>query len=98
MQILMSLAQPRVYKGQEQYRDSHKDPLTGTARTLGMVLTERMNLTGLAMGLSGEEPWCKRRGRVGRAVGNVRYRRVMVVVVVAHRWKVGGDRGRAAYI
>ena len=35
----------------------------------------------------------------GRAVGNVRYRRVVVVVVVvAHRWRVGGDRGRAAYI
>ena len=53
----MSLAQPRVYKGQEQYRRGHRDPLTGTVTTLGTALTERMtermNLTGSAMGLSG---------------------------------------------
>ena len=49
----MSLAQPRVYKGQEQYRRGHRDPLTGTVTTLGTALTERMNLTGSAICLSG---------------------------------------------
>ena len=75
------------------------------ARATGLTATPRL----LALVRMGEE--CKRRRRVGGTINNDRYRRmlvlvlvlvlrmvVVVVIVEGRRWKMCGDRGRAADI